>query len=162
MQLDDTRRLIASAQMAYDVVDWVAYHAAVKPNAFATRELPSGRTQSYVEMHDRVGKIAAALHARGIRSGDRVAFLMPNTSDIMDITFATWRLGGVVLALNFRLSAQELSFILTDIPQVECLFLHVADVFCYLRPDPAACTIFAVVWAPDAGTERDFWSRQLG
>jgi len=114
MQLDDTRRLIASAQMAYDVVDWVAYHAAVKPNAFATRELPSGRTQSYAEMHDRVGKIAAALHARGIRSGDRVAFLMPNTSDIMDITFATWRLGGVVLALNFRLSAQELSFILKD------------------------------------------------
>ena len=43
MQLDDTRRLIASAQMAYDVVDWVAYHAAVKPNALATRELPSGR-----------------------------------------------------------------------------------------------------------------------
>ena len=43
MQLDGTRRLIASAQMAYDVVDWVAYHAAVKPNALATRELPSGR-----------------------------------------------------------------------------------------------------------------------
>ena len=89
MQLDDTRRLIASAQMAYDVVDWVAYRAAVKPNALATRELPSGRMQSYAEMHDRVGKIAAALHARGIKAGDRVAFLMPNTSDIMDITFAT-------------------------------------------------------------------------
>jgi hypothetical protein len=48
---------------------------------------------------------------------------------------------------------------LTDIPQIECPFLHVVDVF---RPDQAACTTFAVVWAPDAGTERDFWSRQLG
>lgn len=47
----------------------------------------------------------------------------------------------------------------TDIPQVECPFLHVVDVLC---PEQAACTTFAVVWAPDPGTERDFWSRQLG
>jgi len=46
-----------------------------------------------------------------------------------------------------------------DIPQVECPFLHVVDVLC---PEQAACTTFAVVWAPDPGTERDFWSRQLG
>ena len=47
----------------------------------------------------------------------------------------------------------------SDIPQVECPFLHVVDVLC---PEQAACTTFAVVWAPDPGTERDFWSRQLG
>jgi hypothetical protein len=46
-----------------------------------------------------------------------------------------------------------------DIPQVECPFLHVVDVLC---PEQAACTTFAVVWAPAPGTERDFWSRQLG
>jgi len=49
--------------------------------------------------------------------------------------------------------------LLADIPQVECPFLHVVDVLC---PEQAACTTFAVVWAPDPGTERDFWSRQLG
>jgi hypothetical protein len=37
--------------------------------------------------------------------------------------------------------------------------LNAVDVF---RPDQAACTTFAVVWPPDAGKERDFWSRQLG
>ena len=41
----------------------------------------------------------------------------------------------------------------TDIPQVECPFLHFVGVF---HPDQAACTTFAIVWAPDAGTERDF------
>ncbi|WP_439104444.1 AMP-binding protein [Celeribacter marinus] len=114
MQIDDTPRLNPSAQQAYEVVDWLAYHAAVQPNALATRELPSGRTQSYASMHNRVGKVSAALCERGMNAGDRVAFLMPNSVDIMDITFAVWRLGGVVLALNFRLSAQELGFILKD------------------------------------------------
>ena len=98
----------------YAVIDWLAYHAATQPDAVATRELPTGRTQSYQAMHDRVGRLAAALRARGVGVGDRVAFLMPNSSDILDLTFATWRLGGVVLALNFRLSATELEFIIGD------------------------------------------------
>ncbi|MDE0983237.1 MAG: AMP-binding protein [Yoonia sp.] len=114
MVFHDEPSFIASNGNGYDVIDWVGYHAAVKPRAIATRELPSGRLQSYAAMNQRVGQISAELRLRGVLSGDRVAFLMPNSSDIMDITFATWRLGGVVLALNFRLSAQELSFILND------------------------------------------------
>ena len=114
MQIDVTPRPSASAQSGYEVIDWVGYHAAVKPSAIAMRELPSGRVQTYGGMHIRVGKIAAGLRVRGVEAGDRVAFLMPNSSDIMDLTFAVWRLGGVVLALNHRLSAQELGFILND------------------------------------------------
>ena len=105
MVFHDEPSFIASNGNGYDVIDWVGYHAAVKPRAIATRELPSGRLQSYAAMNQRVGQISAELRLRGVLSGDRVAFLMPNSSDIMDITFATWRLGGVVLALNFRLSA---------------------------------------------------------
>ncbi len=101
-------------QTHYDVVDWVAYHAQTNPTGIAMRELPSGRVHSYGAMHDRVGKLAAALDRLGVRRGDRVAFLMPNSADIMDITFATWRLGGLVLALNHRLSGPELEYILKD------------------------------------------------
>ncbi|MEN8841912.1 MAG: long-chain fatty acid--CoA ligase [Octadecabacter sp.] len=114
MQSDVIRRPSASAQTGYEVIDWVGYHAKVKPSSIAMRELPSGRTQTYNGMHIRVGKIASMLRLRGVKAGDRVAFLMPNSLDIMDLTFAVWRLGGVVLALNHRLSAQELSFILND------------------------------------------------
>lgn len=98
----------------YDVVDWIKYHATVNSDGIATREIPSGRAQSYGAMHHRVGLLATALRARGVVAGDRVAFLMPNSVDILDLTFATWRLGGMVLALNFRLSPEELSFILKD------------------------------------------------
>mgnify|MGYP001116771079 CR=1 FL=1 len=114
MEIHVTPRPTALAQTGYEVIDWIGYHAAVNPSALATRELPSGRTQTYHEMHVRVGQLAAALREWGVGVGDRVAFLMPNSSDILDLTFAVWRLGGVVLALNHRLSAQELGFILTD------------------------------------------------
>jgi len=114
MQMSKMRDSASLTDVVYEVVDWVAYQAKVSPKAIATRELPSGRSQGYGEMHHRVGRLAAALRRLGVTQGDRVAFLMPNSCDILDIAFATWRLGGLVLALNHRLSAAELSFILND------------------------------------------------
>ena len=114
MQMNANREGVQFSDARYEVVDWVAYQANVSARSFATRELPSGRVQTYEEMHQRVGRLASALKRLGVGSGDRVAFLMPNSSDILDIAFATWRLGGLVLALNHRLSGNELSFILKD------------------------------------------------
>lgn len=114
MSVQETPGTAAGGRHGYDVVDWIAYHATVNPHGIAMRELPSGRVQTYGQMHDRVGRLAAALGARGVGKGDRVAFLMPNSTDVLDVVFATWRLGGLALALNFRLSAQELEFILQD------------------------------------------------
>lgn len=114
MQLDREREVTPTSEVGFEVVDWVAYQAKVSPASIATRELPSDRTQNYGEMHQRVGRLASALAHSGVKAGDRVAFLMPNSSDIMDVAFATWRLGGLVLALNHRLSGAELSFILRD------------------------------------------------
>ena len=43
------------------VVDWLGYNAGLKPNQTALIELPSGRRQSYVEAHERVGRVATWL-----------------------------------------------------------------------------------------------------
>ena len=114
---DDKRKhltMTTNQPSGYDVVDSIAYHAKVAPQEIATRELPSGRVQTYSGLHRRVGTLAAALRRMGVAQGDRVAFLMPNSADILDVVFATWRLGGLALALNHRLSAPELSYILQD------------------------------------------------
>ena len=98
----------------YQAVDWIAHYAAAAPDKAATIKLPSGRRQNCRQMHERVGRLAAFLAAQGIGRGDRVAFLVPNSTDILDLTFATWRIGRIVLALNFRLTAAELDFVLGD------------------------------------------------
>ena len=94
------------------IIDWIGHNADNQPDNIALIELPSGRTQTYGQMHDRVGRVAAWLQSLGVREGDRVGVLAPNSSDTMDILFATWRLGAVHLALNFRLTAGELDYII--------------------------------------------------
>ena len=98
----------------YAVVDCIAHHAGSTPDKLAMVELPSGRRYSYAQMHGRISRLAGHLRALGIGSGDRVGFLALNTTDILDLVFATWRIGGIAVALNFRLTAEELGFILAD------------------------------------------------
>ena len=94
------------------VVDWIEYNANQRGGHTATIERPSGRFQTYDEMHIRVGRIARMLLDRGVQRGDRVGVLALNTQDQLDLVFATWRIGAVHLALNFRLTPSELDFII--------------------------------------------------
>ncbi len=63
---------------------------------------------------ERVARIAGHLKSIGIDKGDRVALLSMNSSDMLDILFACWRVGAVLTMLNFRLTAHELAFMLHD------------------------------------------------
>lgn len=94
--------------------DWLAHHAVANPERCATIDFASGRRQTYAAMHDRVGRLAAHLISIGVKPGDRVGFIALNSTDILDIIFATWRVGGISLALNFRLTAAELDYIVSD------------------------------------------------
>lgn len=69
---------------------------------------------SYGEFDRKVTKLANALRARGIGRGDRVATICMNHLEHVLMFFATWRLGGVVVPMNFRLAPPELSFLLAD------------------------------------------------
>jgi len=113
---------------AFMAVDPIAHYAVSCPDKLAIIELPSGRRRSYQNMHARVGRLAALLAARGVGLGDRVGFLAPNSADILDLTFATWRLGGIVLALNWRLTASELAVIVVDAePKIVVYDAELAD-----------------------------------
>lgn len=96
------------------VVDWAAHFKYASPDKCATIDLASGRRLTYAQLHDRVGHLAGHLKSIGIKPGDRVAFLALNSTDILDIILASWRIGAVVLALNYRLTASELDFIIGD------------------------------------------------
>ena len=61
-----------------------------------------------------MAKAAGFLKSKGIQPGDRVAFLCLNTTDVMELIYGCWRIGAICLALNFRLTPPELTFILND------------------------------------------------
>lgn len=61
----------------------------------------------------RVHHLAAALAGRGIGEGDIVAIMMKNSPAFIELIYAISHLGAVILPLNFRLSAEEVSYITT-------------------------------------------------
>ena len=58
------------------------------------------------------GRFAAALHRAGIEGGDRVAVLLPNVPVHLASTFAVPLAGAVLVAINTRLAAGEVGYIL--------------------------------------------------
>ncbi len=96
------------------VFDWIAEHARRFPDKIATIDMHSGRSHSYAQMHERIARIAGHLRSIGIAKGDRVALLSMNSSDMLDVQFACWRIGACYTPLNFRLTAHELAFMVND------------------------------------------------
>jgi fatty-acyl-CoA synthase len=70
------------------------------------------RSFTYREFADRVKRLATALRNAGIGRGDRVAVLCPNVPAMLEATFAIPLLGAVIVAINTRLNAEEISYIL--------------------------------------------------
>ncbi len=70
------------------------------------------RRSSWSELGDEISRFAGALVRAGLRPGDRVAFLAPNVPELLMAHFAVPRAGGVLVALNTRLNAAEVGYIL--------------------------------------------------
>ena len=66
---------------------------------------------TYRELADRVQQVASALRAAGVGPGDRVAYLMPNVPEMIVAHFAVPLAGAVLVAINTRLSAEEVRYI---------------------------------------------------
>ncbi len=70
------------------------------------------RQHTYKEMADEATKLARALQASGIEPGDRVAYLCPNTPDMLIAHFGVPLAHAVLVAINTRLSSSEVEYIL--------------------------------------------------
>ena len=93
---------------------FITKRAQLSPKVDAVYDVTSGRRQTYVELNERCNRVANAMTDAGVEIGDRVATLLMNGPEFVETFFGTAKVGGVIVALNWRLVADELSFILTD------------------------------------------------
>ncbi|GLP70753.1 fatty-acyl-CoA synthase [Streptomyces sp. TUS-ST3] len=91
---------------------WSARRARKTPHRTAL--IHGDTTVTYAELHTRVTRLARALRARGIRRGDRVAYLGPNHPSYLETLFAAGTLGAVFVPLNTRLAGPEIAYQLSD------------------------------------------------
>src|SRR5258707_15554430 len=74
----------------------------------------NGTRSSFRELHARVERIAAALTKHGFKAGDRLAILLPNEPDYIQLIYACAWLGVIAIPLNTRLSVKGIDGILGD------------------------------------------------
>jgi acyl-CoA synthetase (AMP-forming)/AMP-acid ligase II len=89
------------------------------------------RTVTFLELHSAALAVSAALSHESLRAGDRIAILDKNSIDYYELLFGGVRGGVVVIGLNYRLSAREITSILADSGAkalfVAPEFLHLID-----------------------------------
>src|SRR5271168_42906 len=73
-----------------------------------------GRPLTFRELHTRVEGIAATLTSQGFGVGDRLALLLPNGADYLELMYACSMLGVIAVPLNTRLSTKEIDRVLED------------------------------------------------
>src|SRR5690349_20164852 len=86
-----------------DYLDQLARTAGSK-----TALLFKGARMSFSRLNAESDAFAAALAARGVRKGDRVAILLPNCPQFLVAEFGVWKAGAIVVALNPTYSEREI------------------------------------------------------
>lgn len=85
--------------------DVLARHAKTQPDHPAI--VDGGRVIAYGELDRRVRDAAARLRAAGIRSGETVAVILPDSAEYLIVTLALARAGAIMAAIDETLSAPE-------------------------------------------------------
>src|SRR5947209_10705319 len=89
---------------------FLARTAAVYPDKLAV--IDGARRFTYRQFYERCRRFADALRRRGIGRGDTVAVLAPNVPALLEAHYAVPMAGSVLNALNYRLDARSIAFIL--------------------------------------------------
>src|SRR5262245_13987950 len=79
-----------------------------------TATICHGRKQSYRELSSCSTALSKALHELGVRRGEKVAVYLLNCPQFLEIVYACFEIGAVIVPLNTRLASDELVFIIND------------------------------------------------
>jgi len=67
---------------------------------------------TYGQFFDRCDRWSSALQRLGVARGDRVAYIAPNTHALLESFYAIPQIGGVIVPINFRLTADDFAYII--------------------------------------------------
>ncbi|MCK5349932.1 MAG: acyl--CoA ligase, partial [Desulfobacula sp.] len=111
--------MIKSMNIAWWVQRWAELHPD-KPAIIFEEQ-----TISYEDLCKRADRTSCWLQSIGIEKGDRVAVMLNNCPEFLDLFLACSRLGAIFVPINFRITALELDYYIKNCrPR---LFIHGED-----------------------------------
>ncbi|MGI9295175.1 MAG: long-chain-fatty-acid--CoA ligase [Pseudomonadales bacterium] len=97
-----------------NIGDFLTTRAHLNPNKEALYDVLADRRFTFSELNTRANQVCTALQSMGLAKDDRVALLSYNGHEYLESFFGPAKAGIVIMPLNWRLTAEELAFILKD------------------------------------------------
>ena len=91
-----------------------AFTASATRRAQATALVCGKQRLSYAELAQRVQRVAAALHAAGVKAGDRVLLFLDNGIEFVEALYAALHIGAVFVPVSPQTKATKLAYLLQD------------------------------------------------
>src|SRR5690349_19054748 len=97
-----------------NIPELLQQRAAAAPDKTFLFSEADGRQFTYGEFVSAVARAAGMLEVRGVRKGDVVSLLLPNSAEYIIAYFACWQLGALAGPVNGHLKAQEIEYVVTN------------------------------------------------
>jgi acyl-CoA synthetase (AMP-forming)/AMP-acid ligase II len=112
---DDTTPATAEESSSTSPVtptDTYSIHAAIRPNKLAL--ICGEKTLTYAELNARANRVANALRSLGIQAGDRVAVMVHNSLEGLELVAGLSKLAAMHVPVNYRLREHEVAYVIND------------------------------------------------
>jgi len=96
------------------IKDILAVNATRSPGQIALIDPEKNVTLTFADLERKARALSGFLRDEGIKRGDRIAFFLTDAPEFLISLFAASRLGAIFVPINYRVSAEELQFILGD------------------------------------------------
>src|SRR5215471_5372054 len=96
--------------------------AAAPDKTFLISETDSRRL-TYADFQDAVNRASSMLMSLGVRKGDVVSLLMPNSAEYIIAYFACWTIGALAGPVNSLLKEHELEFVMNN-SEAKAILVH--------------------------------------
>ena len=107
---------------------------------------------TYREFFERCDRWSAALQKLGVRPGDRVAYIAPNTHAQLESFYAVPQIGAVVVPINYRLTPADFTYLIQHSgAKVVCAHSDYLDAVDSIRGELPDVQAFVALESPRAG-----------
>ncbi len=87
-------------------------HRAARLYATKTAIVDGEKRFTYARYQERANRLSNALQSLGVKKGDRVCILSPNSHFFLESIYGTSQIGAILVPLNFRLAPEDHEYIL--------------------------------------------------
>lgn len=107
---------------------------------------------TYAEFFERCDRWSLALRSLGVKQGDRVAYIAPNTHAMLESFYAVPQIGAVLVPLNYRLIADDFAYLINHSgARVVCAHSDYLDAVESIRPQLQNVTSFVALEGTKTG-----------